>query len=317
MRGKLTVQFVLLALAWGASFLFIKVGLEGLSPAQVVLGRLVTGAAALAVIAAVTRQPLPREPVVWAHLTVVAVLLCVVPFLLFAWAEQHVDSGLASIYNATTPLMTVLVALVALPGERLTRAGLAGLVVGFAGVLVVLAPWRGAGGTVTAQAACLGATFCYGLAFVHLRRFVSPLGLPAVAVTTVQVGVGAALMLVAAPFVAVSPVHLSWPVVLSVTVLGVVGTGLAYVWNTNVVAGWGATTASTVTYLTPVVGVVLGVVVLGEQVSWNEPVGAAVVLLGMALVRPRTAGREREPGGAGPGTGRRRIHDGAGSRVAD
>ncbi|MFD4671292.1 DMT family transporter [Lentzea sp. NPDC058450] len=289
MRGKLTVQFALLALAWGASFLFIKIGLEGLSPAQVVLGRLVTGAAALAVIAAVTRQRLPREPVVWAHLTAVAVLLCVVPFLLFAWAEQHVDSGLASIYNATTPLMTMLVALVALPGERLTRSGLAGLAVGFAGVLVVLAPWQGsAEGTLAAQAACLAATSCYGLAFVYLRRFVSPLGLPTVAVTTVQVGVGAVLMLAAAPFVAISPVQLSWRVVLSVTVLGVVGTGLAYVWNTNVVAGWGATTAATVTYLTPVVGVALGIVVLGERLSWHEPVGALVVLLGMALVQRRT-----------------------------
>ena len=285
---RTTVQFVLLALTWGASFLFIKVGLDGLSPAQVVLGRLVTGAAALAVIALVTRQRLPRSPAVWAHLAVVAVLLCVVPFLLFAWAEQHVDSGLASIYNATTPLMTMLVAAVALPGERPTRLGLVGLAVGFAGVIVVLAPWQGlAGGSLTAQAACLLATFCYGLAFVYIRRFISPLGLPAVAVTTVQVGIGAVLMLLAAPFVATAPMHLTWAVVLSVTVLGVAGTGLAYVWNTNVVAGWGATNASTVTYLTPIVGVGLGGVVLGELPSWNEPVGAVIVLLGMALLQTR------------------------------
>jgi drug/metabolite transporter (DMT)-like permease len=285
---RTTVQFVLLALTWGASFLFIKIGLDGLSPTQVVLGRLVTGAVALAVISAVTRQRLPRGLAVWAHLAVVAVLLCVVPFLLFAWAEQHVDSGLASIYNATTPLMTMLVAVVALPGERPTRLGLVGLAVGFAGVIVVLAPWQGlAGGSLTAQAACLLATFCYGLAFVYIRRFISPLGLPAVAVTTVQVGIGAVLMLLAAPFVATAPVHLTWAVVLSVTVLGVAGTGLAYVWNTNVVADWGATNASTVTYLTPIVGVGLGSVVLGELPSWNEPVGAVIVLLGMALLQTR------------------------------
>ncbi|MFS8103864.1 DMT family transporter [Lentzea alba] len=292
MRAKVLTQFVLLALAWGASFLFIKVGLDGLTPAQVVLGRLVAGAAALAVIAVATRQPLPRSPVVWAHLAVVAVLLCVVPFLLFAWAEQHVDSALASIYNATTPLMTTMVAVVALPGERLTRAGLAGLAVGFAGVVVVLAPWQGpTGGAIGAQAACLLATLCYGLSFVYLRRFVSPLRLSAVAVTTVQVGIGAALMLLAAPFVATTLVHLTWPVVLSVTALGVFGTGLAYVWNTNVVADWGATRASTVTYLAPIVGVALGVAVLGEQLSWNRPVGAVIVLLGMALL----SRRERRP----------------------
>lgn len=301
MRAKVLGQFLLLALTWGASFLFIKVGLAGLSPAQVVLGRLMTGAAALAVISAATRQPLPRSAKVWGHLTVVAILLCVVPFLLFAWAEQRVDSGLASIYNATTPMMTVLVALVALPSERPTRTGLAGLAVGFTGVVVVLAPWQGlAGGTLTAQAACLLATLCYGTAFVYIRRFISPTGLPAVAVTTVQVGIGAALMLLAAPFVATTPVHVTWPVVLSVTVLGVFGTGLAYVWNTKVVAGWGATTASTVTYLTPIVGVALGSLVLGELPSWHEPVGAVIVVLGMALLQPRPRGRRRQPAGHAP-----------------
>src|SRR5262245_37061851 len=121
------VQYVLLALAWGASFLFIKIGLEGLSPGQVVLGRLVAGAATLALLCLMTRRALPSAPVVWAHLTVVAVLLCVAPFLLFAWAEQHISSGLASIYNATTPLMTMVVALALLPQERLSRDRILGL----------------------------------------------------------------------------------------------------------------------------------------------------------------------------------------------
>jgi drug/metabolite transporter (DMT)-like permease len=139
-------QFVTLAVVWGASFLFIAIGLEGLSPAQVVLGRLGSGAVALAAISLARRQKLPAEPVVWAHLAVVAVLLCVAPFLLYAWAEQTIGSGLASIYNATTPLMTTLVALVALPQERPTKVRLLGLLAGFLGVLIVLGPWRGAGG---------------------------------------------------------------------------------------------------------------------------------------------------------------------------
>ncbi|MDQ2836332.1 MAG: DMT family transporter [Actinomycetota bacterium] len=287
-RAGVLTQFVALSLVWGASFLFIKVGLEGLSPAQVVLGRLLTGAIALLVVAAVTRQRLPRELVVWAHLAVLAVLLCVLPFTLFAWAEQRVPSGLASIYNATTPLMTMAVALVALPGERLTRSKLAGLLAGFVGVLVVLGPWRGlTGGQGWAQAACLLATLSYGVSFVYLRRYVSPRGLPAVQVATVQVGLGAVLALLLAPFTATAPIQLTWRVALSITALGVLGTGLAYVWNTNVVAGWGATNASTVTYLTPIVGVALGIALLGEAISWNEPVGALVVVLGIAISQGR------------------------------
>jgi len=284
-------QFALLALVWGASFLFIKIGLERLSPAQVVLGRLLTGAVALVLVSLVGRQRPPRELVVWAHLAVVSVLLCVIPFLLFAWAEQRVPSGLASIYNATTPLVTALVAMLALRTERPTRATLTGLLVGFAGVVVVLGPWRGLGqGDGLGQAACLLATSSYGVAFVYLRRFVSPRGLTAIPVATVQVGLGAVIMLILAPFTATAPVHLSWRVAVSVAALGVFGTGLAYVWNTTIVASWGATNASAVTYLTPVVGVALGIFLLGETLTWNEPFGALIVIAGIAVSQGRLTG---------------------------
>ena len=284
------VQYLALAAVWGSSFLFVELGLVGLSAVQVVLGRLLTGALTLLVVLALSRQPLPREPVVWGHLAVVAVLLCVAPFLLFAWAQEHISSGLASIYNATTPLMTMLVALAALRQERPTPSRLAGLGAGFLGVLVVLAPWQGVqGGRLLAQAACLAATACYGVAFVYLRRFVSPRGLGSVPVATVQVGLAAAMMLLAAPWTARQPVDLTPTVIGGVTALGALGTGLAYVWNTNVVAGWGATTASTVTYLTPVVGVALGVVVLAETPAWNHPVGAMLVVLGIAVSQDRLA----------------------------
>lgn len=293
-QGGILLQFLLLALTWGASFLFVAIALEGLSPAQVVLGRLVTGAVALAAICLIGRHRLPPFGRVWAHLFVVSLLLCVIPFLLFAWAQQDISSGLASIYNATTPLMTMLISLIALRTERPTRDRTVGIAVGFLGVLIVLGPWNGlGGGTALAQLACLGATASYGAAFVYLRRFVSPLGLAAIPVATVQVGLGAVVMLALAPAIAMTPVSLSLPVVLAVLALGALGTGLAYVWNTSIVGAWGATNASTVTYLTPVVGVVLGVIVLAEQISWNEPVGAAVVVLGIAITQGRLQRKQR------------------------
>jgi drug/metabolite transporter (DMT)-like permease len=289
--GPVAAQYGALAVTWGASFLLIKIGLDGLSPGQVVLGRLATGAVTLAAISAARRSRLPRDLVTWAHLAVVAILLCDVPFLLFAWAEQHIPSSLASIYNAATPLMTVLWGLAVLPGEQPTRARLAGLITGFAGVVLVLGPWHLASRSQSlAQLACLAATACYGAAFTYLRRFVSPRGIAALPAATLQVSLAAVVALVAlAPWTATAPVRLSPAVAGSVLALGALGTGIAYVWNTGIVASWGATMASTVTYLIPIVGVVLGVVVLSEPLTWNEPAGAVIVILGILTAQNRLA----------------------------
>lgn len=287
--------FLALALVWGASFLFIKVGLQGLSPAQVVLGRILLGAAALALIMLVTRRRWPRELRVWAHMVVVGTFFCVVPFSLFAWAEQYVPSSLASIYNATTPIMTLLLTPLLLRGERLGRARALGLLIGILGVVVLSAPWQliGAGNlgtTVPAQLACLGATVSYGFAGLYLRRFVSGLPYDAVTLSSVQLAMASLVALLVAPFVAGGPVLLSIPVVLSIAALGVVGTGIAYIWFTRIIREWGAVRASTVTYLAPVVGVVLGVLVLGEGIHWYEPVGGAIVIVGI-LVSQGVLGR--------------------------
>ena len=260
-------------------------GLDSLTPGQVVVGRLLAGAATLAAAVAVSRRPLPRDPALYGHLAVVGVLLCVLPFSLFAWAQQYLPSGLASIYNATTLLMTAAVALAALPAERLTRARAAGLATGFAGVLVVLGPWTTTGGRGPGapDLACLLATASYGLAFVYLRRFVAPRAVPAVQVAAIQVGLAALVALALSPVLAAGPVTTDLRALGAVAALGALGAGLAYVWNTGVVSAWGATAASTVTYLTPVVGVTLGVALRGERLAWHQPVGAVVVVLGIAL----------------------------------
>jgi drug/metabolite transporter (DMT)-like permease len=237
-------------------------------------------------------------------LLVVALLLCVLPFSLFAWAELHVTSGVASILNATTPLLTMTAAFVALPQERLTAERLAGLLLGFAGVLVVLGVWASPfDGELIGELACLGATASYGGAFVYLRRFVARRGLPALATATPQVLLGAVVMLLATPLLHAPAPHLTARVVVAVVLLGVAGTGLAYVWNTAIVNRWGATNASTVTYLTPLVGVLLGVLVLGERATWKLPVGAAVVVAGVVVAQGRWPWSDRHlTGYTGRGT---------------
>lgn len=300
---RVAVQFAAMGTVWGASFLFMKVALEGVSFGQVSWTRLVLGAIALGLIVAGRRLPLPKERVVWLHFAVVGVVGSAIPYSLFAWAEQHVTSGVASIYNATTPIMTALLATLAFRVERLGRRQLAGIALGIVGVVVIIGPWRLAPSAEAAasgepllelagQLACLGAALCYGITFGYLRRFLTHRGIPGVVTAFMQIGMGAAAMLVATPFLATGPVSLDLPVVLSLVVLGVVGTGLAYLWNMNVLLAWGPTVTSTVTYITPVVGVALGILVLGETLHWNEPAGAVLVLLGVLLAQGRRrAGR--------------------------
>lgn len=152
-------------------------------------------------------------------------------------------------------------------------------------MLTILSPWHSLGGSsATGQLACLAATACYGLGFTYLRKQIAPRGLPALAVACFQVSLSA---LVLTPFVGRGEVHLSWRVVLSMLALGAPGTGMAYVWNTNVVSAWGPTNASSVTYLTPVVGVVFGVIFLGEHMTWSEPIGAVLVVLGIVVSQRR------------------------------
>jgi len=286
-KSRATVgAFLALSLIWGASFLFIKVGLQGLSPAQVVLGRILLGAVTLAVIMAVTRRTWPREPRVWGHMIVVGTFFCAVPFTLFAWAEQSLPSSLASIYNAATPIMTLLLTPLLLRSERLDRARILGLVVGVAGVVVLSGPWQllGAGdprATLPAQLACLGATMSYGFAGLYLRRFVSGLPYDSVTLSAVQLAMASVVVLLLAPFDARGPVSLTAPVVLGILALGVAGTGVAYIWYTRVLRDWGPVRASTITYLAPVLGVLLGVLVLGESIHWYEPVGGAIVVAGI------------------------------------
>lgn len=298
-RFAVPIQFALLALIWGSSFLFMKLALEGLSPSQVVAGRLGLGALTLVIVMVVTRRRWPRDGGFWARMVIVAMLLCVVPFLLFAWAGQHIPSGLSSIYNATTPIMTLLVSLVALPDERLTPRRTIGVIIAAAGVVLVAAPWTitGADGPVSllAQLACLGATLCYGVGIVAMRRIIRDRREDATTIASVQVSIAAVVALALVPVIGLAPIRLDAPVVVGIVLLGALGTGVAYVWSTRVVQVWGATRASTVTYLTPLVGVVLGMLVLGERLHWNEPVGGVVVLAGVLLAQLGTARRAPRP----------------------
>jgi drug/metabolite transporter (DMT)-like permease len=279
-------SFVVVAATWGASFMFIKVGLEALAPLQVAFVRTALGAATLLAIVLALGDRLPRGREVWLHLFVAALFLNAAPFALYAEAETRVSSVLAGIWNAMTPLLALLVALVALPEERPTRERVAGLALGFIGVLIVLGPWRGLGGdSLAGNLMCLAAAACYGIAFPYTRRFLSGRPESAVSISAGQVLAGSALGALLLPFAGAAPGGIDARVVLCMIGLGALGTGIAYILNFEVIRKAGATTASAVTYLIPIFSTVFGVVLLGEDLSWNEPVGAAVIIAGVAVAQ--------------------------------
>lgn len=294
-KTLVTLQFLGMGMIWGASFLFMKVALDGVSFGQVAWSRLVLGGLTLGLVVLATRPRinggpvLPREGVVWLHFLVIAISGCVIPHLLFAWAEQYVSSSLASIYNAVTPIMTAVMATLVFRVEALVRGQVVGVIVGILGVVVIIGPWRYAAltGDLWGQFACLGAAVCYGFTFGYTRRFLSGRPIAGTTFAFLNIGLAGAIMLLLTPVIAWQTVSLSLPIVLSLLALGALGTGLAYMWNINVLRAWGPTNASTVTYVTPVVGVVLGVIVLGETLSWHEPVGALFVLFGILLTQKR------------------------------
>jgi drug/metabolite transporter (DMT)-like permease len=279
--------FLLLALIWGTSFLFIKVGVRELHPLWLTFGRVATGAVVLLIVLAVPRDRLPRDPKLWAHMVVVAALGVSAPFTLFGFGEERVSSVLAGIWNAATPLVALPLAALVFRTERMTRARATGIGIGFLGVLIVLGIWRDVGGSqLTGQLMCFGAAMCYAVAIPYQKKFITGRTGSGVSFAAAQLLVALAQLAIVAPLVAGAPpvpTSLSLNVVLSVLALGALGTGLAFVLNFRVIRVAGASTSASVTYLMPVVATLVGVVILGEHLLWNQPVGALVVLTGVAV----------------------------------
>ncbi|WP_242625280.1 DMT family transporter [Krasilnikovia cinnamomea] len=292
--------YLVLAVIWGTSFLFIKVGVRELHPLWLTFGRVAAGVLTLLVVLAVTRDRLPRDARLWGHLSVVALVGVVLPFTLFGFGEQRVSSVLAGIWNAATPLVALPLAVLVFRTERLTARRVAGLGLGFAGVLVVLAVWRGVGGAqLTGQLMCFAAAMCYSVAIPYQKKFIAGRAGSGVSMAAAQLLIALAMLAVAAPLLGgppPDPTALSGEVVLCVLALGALGTGIAFMLNLQVIRVAGASTSTSVTYLMPVVATVVGVLILREHLHWNQPVGALVVLAGVAVaqglrLRRRATGR--------------------------
>lgn len=287
-------SYLVLALIWGFSFFFIIVGLEAFTPVGVAFSRIAFGAITLVIIALATRTALaPRWA--WKYLFVTSLLWVSIPWMLFGFAETQVSSALAGIINGATPLMTLLAILVAFPEEKPTLQRILGLFIGFAGIIVVVGPWQGIEGSdALGIAALVLAIACYGTAFPFARRYLysakDPDGNPRPPLNPIALALAMMIwgLVVTGPIVVVTGVTdapMSAAPFFAVAALGILGSGIAYVLNFRVVQRSDATTASTVTYFTPLVAVIAGAILLNEHLSWNQPAGGVIVVLGAAIAQ--------------------------------
>ncbi len=291
-------SLLIAALGWGSSFLFIKMALDEFTPAQVGFIRLAVGALVLVGIVAVTRA--------WPSLTwrqvgsiaVVAIGMSTVPMVLIPMAEQHLTSILASLLNAATPLWTAMFVALLIPHERTTRAQLLGLAVGALGIAVLVGAWNVRDFPIEGTVLMLVATAFYGIGSTLSRRLLTTVEAAPAALSMVQVGLSS-LMVLPVAIGSGAPgeyaFDLSHRAVWGAVLLGIMGTSFAYVLFWRVVKLAGATTATSVTYLAPVVAAVLGILVLGETMHWYEPVGAVIVLSGVYLAGRAGSSPRKKP----------------------
>jgi drug/metabolite transporter (DMT)-like permease len=287
MNRKSTLLFVLLAIIWGGSYTFIKISLGGLTPAQIVLGRLLFGAAFMHVVLRVRGVKLPPLGV-WPHIAVTSILGMVLPFFLLAWGERHTSAALASVLIAATPLLTMGVVTAMLPNEKASWRKAGGLLIGFGGVALIVSPWAQAAGSLQGHLAVLCAAASYAAQTVYVRKYLSQRGIAPLSSSAAQVTIGLGLHLLVMPFFPWATPTLTAPVVISTAILGMIGTGLAYLIYFRLIGDLGPTSASAVTYLVPIAGMLFGFGLLDEPITWNMIAGTIVVLAGIAFAEKRT-----------------------------
>ena len=288
MRKSWLPAYLALGTVWGCSFIFIELGLEFLTPFGVAFIRCALGAITLLIFTKIRKVDLPKDRRIWQKLWVVAMLLNVIPGVLFAFAQQYVTSVLASIINAGTPLMTLVFMLIVFREEKLKPEQIIGLIIGALGVLTVVGVWKDLGDNqLVGVIALLIAISCYGASYPYSTRNVIPLKLKPEALATGQLIMAAVTLL---PFFIINGISNDFyrlQSVIAMLCLGIFGSGFAYIWNFAITAAAGSAIASTVTYLTPVVAVIVGFLYLGEVIVWHEIVGALIVIVGALLSQGR------------------------------
>jgi len=280
--------YIVTSITWGCSFIFIKLSLDFLTPFGVAFGRCLFGAATLLLIANVRSIALPKFGVIWGRLLLVALCINVLPGIFFALAETRTTTILASIINALVPLTSLFFITVVFRDERITRQQALGLAIGFGGVLVAFGVWQGMGSNPWwAVGALLAAVTLYGVTFPYIRRHITPLGINPVALSATQLLISVVVLTPTFLIDGLNGHGVTLRAGFAIVILGTFSSGLAFMWNFRTIQLLGPSTASTVTYWSPLVATIVGILFLHEQLFWFQPVGTGIVLLGSAISQNR------------------------------
>ena len=296
MRDNWVIKFIPLALIWGSSFFFIELSLEWTTAVGVAFWRTALGALAMIIITYSLGLRLPGKAKQWLHLLVAGFFMSAFPFTMYAFAQQYTTSILAAILNATTPMFTLLATFTLFRAQKQNPTAIIGLLVGLVGVGITLGIWGGFGESEPiAILALIAASISYGIGTPYIRKYVTPMKLPATVTASVQVLTSAVILLPVYLFT--GPLFVAEPTVQSagaLVLLGVLGSGISYWLFHQVVATAGSAVAATVTYTNPVIATIWGVLLLGEGLHWYEPAGAVLVLTGAFFAQGRRLKLKRQ-----------------------
>jgi len=291
-------MFGALGLIWGSSFLWIKLALEEIGPFAVVGWRTLFGFLGLVVILRLRGVAVPRDPVTLGKFAVMGTLNVALPWLLITWAETRVDSGLAAVLNGTMPLFTTVIAHFALHDDKITTGRALGLMVGFVGVVVLVGDdidlSNFLAGDLIAELALILAVLLYAISVTFQRRYLR--GQNPVLQSMLSLGVGGSIVWILTPLFQpyqIPSLPLTWTAVLW---LGLLGSCLAFIMSYGLLNAWGPTRSSLVTYVFPVVGLLLGALFLNETLTWRLAIGALLVIAGIVFVNARTIKAALTPG---------------------
>ena len=283
MKTKHWIIFITLGIIWSSSFLWIKIAIEEMGPMTLVAYRVLFGLLFGIAVILIQREKIPRTLKAWTPLLVLGLTNVAIPFFLISWGEKTIDSGVASILDATVPLFTIVVAHFLLHDDKMTVQKVVGLLIGFAGVVVLMSKDIGAStGSILGQGAVILASAFYAGSSIYARKFTEDT--PGI-FRSMGPLVSATAVMWLASFFFEAPVHVpDQPIIwIALLWLGILGSGVAFVMVFYLIHEIGPTRTTMVTYLFPLGGVTLGVIFLHETLTWEIVVGAVLILTSLVV----------------------------------